>query len=190
MFFRKHVSNTGFASKGLQIFFPINPRLAIVLYDPEIYRVGKDREIVVEITDVRDIYEINTLQICSCLENIYFSNPNFNCEALHKKARPFLRKTKVNLASFPQYEDRSRRRELLVTSREDIRTNLTLSFLSIRKSAKQWRDKFRKERTQPAAVVRNQQLCDDYLEFNDAVKKKQYQPGDFFKFAEEKHKKK
>ncbi len=187
MAFRRHSSNTGLANKGLQIFFPIDPNHVMLLYDPEVYRVGSDKKIVIEITDARDIYEINTLQICSCLGNIYFSDQDFNVKALHKKAKQFLRKTKVRVASFPQYKNKSRKSELLMTSREDIRTNLTLSFLTIRKSAKRWMNKFKRERLQQAAVLRNRQLYEDHREFVEAVKKKQYNPDDFFKFMSEKH---
>ena len=171
MSFRKHGSNTGIASKGLQIFFPIDPNKLILVYDPAVYRVGNDRKISIEITNSRDVYHVNKLQICSCLENIYFRDPHFDCEALHKSAKPFMRKNKTTVASFPQYENEYRKSKLLMTSREDIRTNLTLSFLSIRKSAKRWRDKFRRQRLQPAVVVRNERLCEDHREFIKAVEK-------------------
>ena len=186
MAFRRHVSNTGLPTKGLQIFFPIDPNNVILLYDPNVYRVGNDKKDIIEITDVRDIYEINTLQICSCLENIYFLGQNFNCDALHKKAKPFLRRTKARIESFPQYENEYRKSELLMTSLEDIRTNLNLSFLTVRKSAKKWMEKFRSLRLQPAAVVRNEQLCEDHREFIEAVEKKLYNPWDFFKFVSDK----
>jgi len=187
MTFRKHGSNTGFACKGLEIFFPISPKYVILLYDPKVYRVGSDRKIAIEVTNVKDIYELNTLQVCSCSENIYFLDQSLNCEALYKKAKPFLREKKAEIASFPQHENNYRKSELLMTSRVDVKTNLKLSFLTIKKSAKQWREKFKKERLQPAAVPRNQQLLEDHIEFIDAVEKHQYNPSDFLKFLSDKY---
>lgn len=185
--FRRHDSNTGFASKGLQIFFPIDPNNIILLYDHNVYRVGKDKKDFIEITDPRDIHEINTLRGCSYLENIYFLDEYFNCSALHKKAKPFLRKMKASVEAFPQYENKHHKSELLMMFQEDIRTNSKLSFLNIRKSAKEWRNKFRSQRLQPGAVARNEQLCKDYVKFDDAVEKKQYNPSDFFKFLSDKY---
>ena len=187
MDFRKHGSNTGYANKGLQIFFPIDPNSLILLYDRDVYRVGNDKEDVIEIKDVRDIYEINTLQICSCLENIYFLDQRLNCNALHKKAKPFLRKTKATVKKFPEYESKFRKSEIVMMFQEDIRTNLNLSFLTIRKSAKEWINKIRSQRLEPTAIVRNEQLCKDYEEFNKAVEKKKYKPSDFFNFFDDKY---
>ena len=72
-------------------------------------------------------------------------------------------------------------------SREDVRTNLDLSFARLTKSAKRWRDDFRKAKTQPAAVVRDEQLCSDHQEFLDKVENGEYEPGAFFKFLEDKN---
>jgi hypothetical protein len=188
MDFLENGSNTGFASKGLQIFSPIDPHNLILLYDHIVYRVGKDNENVTKITDERDIHEINTIQACSSLDNIYFLNQHFDCDALHKKAKPFLRKTKANVVAFPEYENKHCKKQLLKISHEDIRTNLHLSFLAVRKSAKEWRDKFRSQKLQPSAVVRNKQLCKDFEEFCDAVEKKQYKPSGFLNFLSDKYK--
>ena len=47
--FRKIASNTGLTQKGLQIFLPISPKSALIFYDPDVYAVGKRREITVDI---------------------------------------------------------------------------------------------------------------------------------------------
>jgi Protein of unknown function (DUF4238) len=188
MDFRKNGSNTGFASKGLQIFFPIDPHNLILFYDHIIYRVGKDNENIIKITDARDIHEINTLQTCSSLDNIYFLDQDFNCNSLHKKAKPFLRKIKANVVTFSEYKNKQSKSKLLAMSNEDIRTNLHLSFLTIRKSAKEWRDKLRSQGLRPSDIVRNEQLCKDFEEFSDAVKRKQYNIDDFLNFLNDKYK--
>lgn len=184
--FRKGGSNTGFPSKGLQIFFPLDSKKIMLLYDPVIYRVGSDRKIVIDVNYNKDIYNLNALQMCSAFENIYFEDDTYNTEALHRKALPFMRNKKTDLKVFPQYENDGRKSELLMTSREDIRTNLSISFVTIRKSAKKWRDSFKKKRLQPAVIVRNKQLCDDHMKFMDELKKGNYGPVDFFRFMDDK----
>lgn len=187
MAYRKSGSNTGYASKGLQIFFPIDPKNLMFFYDSEIYRVGNKKKKIIEVTDVGDIFKINTLQICSCLENIYFLDQHFDCELLYKKATPFFRKIKAKVESFPQYENEGGYGELMRMCREDIITRLNLSFLTIKKSAKKWRNEFRKQSVQPAVVVRKEQLCKDHRDFLKAVQKKQYDPLDFFSFVNNKY---
>lgn len=98
-------SNTGVASKGLQIFVPLDPEKMVLLYDSDVYSVGTtNKKAVVEITTPTDIYGLNTLQMCSADENIYFRNKDINPGALHRKARPFLYKRKVNCGVFRKEE--------------------------------------------------------------------------------------
>ena len=190
MNFRRYASNTGLGAKGLQIFLPISPKSVILLYDQDVYRVGDNRKNVIEIVSKKDIEEINILQMCSCSENVYFADKHLtNCIALHKKAKQFLQGQKFNVASFLRQQDENSKRELIVTSREDIRTNLNLSFLLVMKSAKEWREKFKKLRVQPSAVLRNDRLYDDHEEFLWAVGKNFYAADGFFKFLRDKYKK-
>lgn len=185
--FRKGGSNTGFACKGLQIFFPLDSKQIMLLYDSAIYRIGSDKKFVININSNKDIYNLNTLQMCSASENIYFEDYTYNTKALHRKAMPFMRNKKTDLKIFPQYENDSKKSELLMTSREDVRTNLSISFITIRKTAKRWRASFKKKRLQPALIVRNQQLCDDFMKFQDEFKNRNYSPEDFFKFIQDKY---
>ena len=187
MEFQTRLSHTGYACKGLQIFFPIDPKKLIFLYDNNVYRAGKEKEIVIEINNVQDIYQINTLQVCSCLENIYFLNLDMNCEALHNKAKPYLSNKMVNFDTFPITSNKLSNKEIIQSSREDIRTNLKLSFLSTRKSAKEWRNKFRKLKSQPAVLVRNEEICNDTEEFIKSVKDGNYKPEEFFRYRRDKY---
>ncbi len=141
----------------------------------------------IDISLPRDIYEINTLQMCSAAENIYFCDPLFNVEALHRKAAPFRRTQKSNLNIFPREETEDKKRELLASSQEDIRTKLALSFVNLTKSSKKWRDDFQKMEMQPAAVFRNEKLLDDHREFLSKVQNNEYEPGTFDKFLARKH---
>jgi len=71
---------------------------------------------------------------------------------------------------------------IIGSSTEDIRTNLSLSFVSVRGSAKTWRENFRKQSSQPAAVIRNNELVDAYMKFKEACGKGEYTPDHFAQF--------
>jgi hypothetical protein len=187
MSFRRSGGNTGVASKGLQIFFPIDPNLAIILYDTDVYAIGANKMAVIEITALSDVYQLNALQMCSASENVYFGDARMNLEAIHKKALPFLREQKARLDVYPKGDTAQRRRELLSSSRVEIRTNLDLTFVRIRTSAKCWRDSFKKLKLKPMAVVRDEQLCRDQGEFRKLLDEGKYGPGDFMDFMAEKY---
>jgi hypothetical protein len=184
--FRNIGSNTGLSIKGLQIFFPISPNKLIIMYDDESYRVGNDAKNIVEVINEKDVYNMNALQACSCYENIYFKNPSQNVIALHNKVRPFLRKEKSDIKVFPGRNNKHHRSEYMLNFREDIRLNLNLSFLGIRKSAKEWRSSFQKLKIQPAAILRNENYHKVVEEFNDNVEGGVYEYSDFLKFMDTK----
>ena len=141
--FRKFGSNTGLASKGLQIFFPISPDKVLLFYDDGAYSVGNRSKPVVNISVARDVFEINTLQMCSAYENIYFRDKDFNIKALHCRATRYRRQQMTTMDVFTIEETEEGSREFIHSSREDVFSNLTLSFIRVTKSAKRWRDKFR-----------------------------------------------
>ena len=96
----------GLSVKGLQIFYPLSPDKLTILYDKDVYRVGSDKKVVIDITNERDVYNLNALQGCSCYENIYFMSDNQNLGKLHKKIEPYLRKNKANIQSLPRIRRR------------------------------------------------------------------------------------
>lgn len=180
--FRKMGSNTGLSCKGLLIFFSVSPSKLIIMYDDNVYRVGGATKSVIEVTSEKDVYDLNALQACSCYENIYFMSPNQNVAALHRKARPFLRKHKSNIRVFPGQNDGNSRSEFVMNYREDIRLGINLSFLTLRKSAKEWRSSFQKHRLQPALILRNKAFCDHVDKFVESVKKGAHRADEFVKF--------
>jgi hypothetical protein len=185
--FRTHGSNCGWAAKGLQIFLPLDPRKTLVAYDPIAYRVGRDGTGVVDLSLPQDVYELNTLQACSASANIYFRSEMLDSTALHRKARPFLRQRKTRSAVFHKRGAGrgAERSEIVASSREDIRTNLSLSFLSIRSAAKKWQQMARAQRMQPGSEVRSEQLLNAFNKFREEVKAGRYTHADFFRFAAE-----
>jgi hypothetical protein len=184
--FRKFGSNCGLATKGLQMFFPLDPQKMVLLYDPVAYRVGADSRNVIDVGSLQDVYSLNTLQVCSARANIYFRGASLDAAALHRKALPFLRIRKMSARVFrEESSDPTVRRELIAASREDVRTNLSLSFLSLRKSAKRWRDKARASRMHPGAEVRSPEMVAAYDEYRQEVSQGRRSPGEFLHFAAE-----
>lgn len=182
--FRNYGSNTGFACKGLQIFIPVSPSQILMFFDSDVYGVGPNQKSYVEITQEKDVHQLNMLQMCSAYQNAYFENSSENIEALSKKAEPFRRTTKTQMDVFPEPHAQERRRELVVSSREDIRCNFAVSFIRLRKSAKSWRREFLKKRQQPAVVLRNEELASAAREFTKEVEEGSYEPADFLTFWE------
>lgn len=179
-------SNTGLASKGLKIFLPLGPLSSIVLYDRNVYSLGKATSPVVDIHSPQDIYELNTLQYCSALNNVYFRNSSQNIAALHRKGSKFRRAQKTSFDAFPTRAAPHKTSEFIATSRVDIRTDLRLSFLRITSNAKRWREKFRKKRYKPVAILRNERWHALYEEFMAKVKANEYQGSEFYLFMRDK----
>lgn len=185
--FRKLGSNTGLASKGLQIFFPVSPKHLVVLYDGKVYGVGSKKCDVVDVSDARDMEQLNRLQFISALENVYFRSKCFPVHEEFRASERYRRPQKSHMQVFPGEETAEHRKELLIMSREDVRTELELSFLRLLKPAKEWRRAFQAMNPQPAVVVRNEPLMKDHEDFMELVDAKRYKPGEFFKYVHEKY---
>jgi hypothetical protein len=185
--FRKFGSNTGIASKGLQIFFPVSPKHLLVLYDGKVYGIGSRKCEVVDITDARDVEQLNRLQIVSALENVYFHNAAYSALQEFNQSMRYRRSQKSHMQVFPQEETEKHSKELIAMSHEEVRTNLDLSFVRLLKPAKEWRRKFQEMHSQPAVVVRNESLMKDHENFMKLVDAKRYRPGEFFKYVRERY---
>ena len=180
--FRENVSSTGVRTKGLQIFLPIDPLNLLVFYDPWIYSIERSRRRIVEVSLEKDVHTINTLQMCSALNCVYFRDKEFDIDLLSRNASPFLRQTKNDMKIIPGRETKNRIEELIKVSRQDVRTNLFLSFMRIKIGAKVWRWIFQKQKSQPVVVLRNKRLHDIYEEFMNSVKNKEYDVGNFVQY--------
>lgn len=65
---------TGYACRGLQLFWPISPTHSILLFDRAVYKVGRaDHGVrVTTLANERDIAQLNSLQVLNAHENVYF----------------------------------------------------------------------------------------------------------------------
>ena len=67
----QNFGTTGAGQTGLQIFLPLSPRHQLVLYDGKVYDHVKSRTL-----NTKDIDMINSLQVVSAEDNLYFSEWN------------------------------------------------------------------------------------------------------------------
>jgi len=178
---RKETSNTGIGSKGLQIFFPIDNKNLLLFYDSTVYDVGDNDTYTIFIDD-KDIKEINKLQVVNAEFNLYFTNEKENIIELFNQSNEFRRNEKTILKVFSKNETNNRRRDFVTLSRSDIKIKLKLSFIQIHKHAIEWMNNFRKLKSQPVIIPRNQYMDDCHNEFLKLVEKKKYKATEFFKF--------
>ena len=144
--FRQGPSNVGLTQKGLQLFLPVGPKGLLIFYDRDVYSIGKRHHPIVDVTLDQDVYELNTLQMCSALNCVYFKDNAFNIEALYRKASPYRTEKIVTFDAYPGKKTGKGQEHLLATSRVDVRTNLNLSFSTTYKKCKKMERDFPKER--------------------------------------------
>jgi len=149
-------STTGIASTGLQIFYPINSKFMLFLYDPNYYDIKGS----FKISKTKDIQRLNGLQILNCDTNIYFEKFTMKDKIFEKynqlKSNIPKEKNEYGIMGSRIAEDGTYR-ELLRTSSPKINYNLEkLSFLKHKKNDAPYR-------------VRNQKLVDINSKVLDAV---------------------
>lgn len=161
-FFNNYVpqGTNGIASTGLQIYFPLNSKLALFIFDPNFYDLGKNE--VIPLRKDSDIQRLNGLQILFCNENIYFENFKMKENVLLRfkqlKSKRPQNKTSNGVVASRIAEDGTYR-ELWRTTSTKIKYNLEdLSFLTHKK-------------TDTPYGVRNQGMVDFNRKVMDAVEK-------------------
>lgn len=181
-------SKTGLVSKGLQIFLPLSPKYMLMFFDRDVYSPSPRDRIVLTVPEVSDMTQLNGLQAASALENVYFVNTiRANIYSLVDRAKRFRRSTKTRVFLLPERKTATGSSQIIGSSREDVRTQLDLTFLKIIKPAKRWRVERMKPGPKPVAVPRNPGMLRDHELFHDLVDAGQYQPADFRKFLHDKY---
>lgn len=185
MEFSKAGSATGVASKGLQIFYPLSPTHLLFMFDRHSYTVQPKRRRKIELTLKADVDALNVLQAANALENIYFSSPSADVFRVVERGRPYRPSKKTTLKTFAGKEATGRGSEIIAASREEPKTNLSLSFVSIPKPVKEWRRQFQTQRIRPAVVLRDPAYVADHEAFRKQVDAGKYQPTEFFRYLTE-----
>ncbi|KVD94715.1 hypothetical protein WS63_03515 [Burkholderia stagnalis] len=186
MTFRQYAPNHGYASKGLQLFFPIDHRRTLMYFDGDTYGLPGQRNSTVVLTNRRDVYGLNILQMCSAENAVYFKNINQDVAAIYKRASPYRDGRLNTFVAQPMEDYGSFKRQMILSSRVVQNTNLSLSFVRFRSAAKRWRDDYlrmsMREKSAPAVIVRNEQILADFKQFSKLVEAGEYHRMQFIEW--------
>lgn len=170
MEWRKLGSNTGLATKGLQIFFPICPFLTLVMYDKGVYHFGAEKSTDLHSASAKDVMELNILQVASASENVYLFSSAANIFKVSEQAMRYRRSNKANVKVVAVDRTGKENSEIIQTSHQDITTDAELQFLRVHKQAKRWLSSFKEVRFQKAVIVRDEQIIDRFESHNKAIR--------------------
>jgi len=124
---------TGSLAKGLQIFFPLTPKLCFVLYDGAIYSVPRsDRRIRRTVASPFDVAYINTMQLLSADHNVYFSDWERRRELQDLRAHVRHHRMDDPTVVVEYGHDTDPNRSLLHTFERTPNLKLSLSFMKVR----------------------------------------------------------
>lgn len=122
----------GLASKGLQVFYPLNPELALIYYDKKVYKIGFRKRNYVETFNEKDIESLNILQFLNSDKVIYSNEKasDFYLETLMTKSSKFNTSRGSDINEYPEKtNDDGTSSVILHNQKKDLETNLKLSFI-------------------------------------------------------------
>ncbi|MFH1071950.1 MAG: DUF4238 domain-containing protein [Nanoarchaeota archaeon] len=129
-------SQLGFASKGLQVYFPISPRHMLLLYDPKYYSIPLTKNLSITLSKKKDIRRINGLQILHADSNIYYHEYDQKQLEIQHGELSGKRETGMIIRPVAVKKTPEGASELIQFSSKHPQYDLTkLSFLSIRDDA-------------------------------------------------------
>lgn len=179
---KKYGSNTGYASKGLEIFIPISPKISIMFYDESVYKVGYRKRSTVEVYNENDVKALNSLQYLNAEENVYFTEDvqRSYIDGLDGSLAKFKKMEKSNLDKYYGPTDEEGNHLLFHIYGNDIRAKIDLSFVGTLKKATRY------VLGAKAVHVRDEYLCQSLDEFIKKVDRGKYKVTDFWKYMYDK----
>jgi hypothetical protein len=131
--------NTGLVSKGLQIFLPLSPHHMLMLYDSNVYRIGRREHMKthVGVTREPDVMALNTLQAANADQVLYFSPDTdlSHVEEAVARAKPHRRSEHVELSKHPAVGPDGKWGTIIKETIIDLRLGLSLDFSAILSAA-------------------------------------------------------
>lgn len=135
----KEMSNSGLASKGIQIFLPLSPHCLLILFDKNIYHIAGNQKITRDITE-KDLRTINLLQYVNADQNLYFDSAeqSNDIQKMHTSSKRFRKGDKAKTLTFDRVKTSSQKGEsvLFVSFTQTSDIHLDLSFMKLKRSAK------------------------------------------------------
>lgn len=124
-----YVGATGLVAKGLQIFYPIHPRLMICLYDPKVYDFGDGNEDCSATESIEEVHSLNGLQLINSQSQLFF-NQNISKEYIIELSNNYkeYRQSSKNINEIIKQGNR----KFLFTSSESAHIDLELSFFKLK----------------------------------------------------------
>lgn len=135
-------SKTGYGLTGLQIFIPLNHEILLAFFDKDIYKIGDKKKTIYNVTNDKNVNDLNILQFLNCLETIYFSekaNENY-IHSLNKQSKRYKRAniSKSELSFLIKENDGENKRTIeagfknfMVINTSDCETKLKIDGLKI-----------------------------------------------------------
>lgn len=131
-----YIGATGLVAKGLQIFYPIHPRLMICLYDSNVYDFGNSCNNCCSTESIEEVHQLNGLQLINCKSQLFFDDL-ISKEYLMELCKHFeeYRGTSKSINQFINLGNR----KLLYMSDEDIHIDLELDFFKLKVNPKNYK---------------------------------------------------
>lgn len=132
-----YIAATGLVAKGLQIFYPIHPRLMICLYDPQVYDFGHGCTNSAGTESVEAINQLNGLQLINSQSQLFFDE-TISEEYIFKLNGEYnrYRGTKKNINKIVMQNDR----KFFFTSAEEPHINLKLDVFQLKVNPNLFKD--------------------------------------------------
>jgi hypothetical protein len=132
----------GLASKGLQVFYPLNPELAIIYYDEKVYKIGFRKRDYVETSYEKDIESLNILQLLNSDKVIYSNEKasDYYLETLQTKSSRFNSSRGSDINELPEKRNDDGTSSVIIYSqKKDLEIKLNLTFIKQKSHAKSYK---------------------------------------------------
>lgn len=132
-----YVGATGLVAKGLQIFYPIHPRLIICLYDATVYSLGNNCINCCSTESIDEIHQLNALQFINSEAQLFFDDI-ISEEYIKELCKHYnkYRKTSNQVNKIIN----SGSRKFFFTGTEDVQINLSLTFFKMLVNPKDYKN--------------------------------------------------
>jgi hypothetical protein len=180
---QKFGSSTGLACKGLQIFLPLSPQLCLILFDPDVYRVGARTDVHVATTQ-SDIESLNLLQAANAGSQLFFGNSATEqmIQSLLAKAQRFRPVARSSVMAYPPKRRLDGTSSTFIhSSKTDLRVGLRLFNVAELPSAQSY------ELGSRVVHRRDSILCNLHDEFLSLVDRDVYRTSEFSRFLADKY---
>jgi len=127
---------TGIAQRGVQVFTPLSPEVLLLLFDGDVYKVGRKGAAVVECLDDCDAAVLNGMQFISAERNVFFSERE-DAGAVARIATEYAKLRQFTQRRTTEFVRVDNARKRIIQSHATMpNLRLDLSFVSVRREAR------------------------------------------------------